>query len=375
MKNYFDNDQLLNRLVMSLAQTRALAVEAVKARAFPTEFRKGLWESLDKRFAAIVAICFLIGYGGMLGLLLSGAFQVDPDTYRQKVKNQFLTTILKKAPVAIVKKDEPKTEDAKKTETVSSKLEEAAAPTAKTLDKTDEKQVEQFQKNRAEQVSQAKANYQAAVQQQAAAVLATLTARSRGGARSSSSSGSAVDVLGAAKGGVNLNDVLAGSGASAGKGIGLGTATSRADIGRSGAGVGKLGAVGTGSGLGAGSGVGDALARGGSIKAKISTGKVKSAGANSRSAAELGSVIEEQQRAIQSCYETEKAKDPTLKGSITIGIQIQADGRVVGPRVVSSTMKNTNLERCIINKVRLWQFSAVTDPKPQTLEFSYNFTD
>ena len=374
MKNYFENDQLLNKFVVSLAQTRALAVEAVKARAFPKEFRKGFWESLDKRFASIVLICLIVGYGGMIGLLLGGAFQVDPDVYRQKVKNQFLTTILKKAPVAIVKKDEPKTEEVKKTETVSSKLEEAAPPTAKTLDKTDEKQVEEFQKNRAEQVSQAKANYQAAVQQQAAAVLATLTARSRGGARTSSS-GSAVDVLGAAKGGVNLNDVLAGSGASAGKGIGLGTATSRADIGRGGAGVGKLGAVGTGSGLGAGSGVGDALARGGSIKAKISTGKVKSAGANSRTAAELGSVIEEQQRAIQSCYETEKAKDPTLKGSITIGIQIQADGRVVGPRVVSSTMKNTNLERCIINKVRLWQFSAVTDPKPQTLEFSYNFTD
>jgi len=374
MKNYFENDQLLNKFVMSLAQTRALAVEAVKARAFPKEFRKGFWESLDKRFASIVLICLIVGYGGMIGLLLGGAFQVDPDVYRQKVKNQFLTTILKKAPVAIVKKDEPKVDETKKTETVSSKLEEAAAPTAKTLDKTDEKQVEEFQKNRAEQVSQAKASYQAAVQQQAAAVLATLTARSRGGARTSSS-GSAVDVLGAAKGGVNLNDVLAGSGASAGKGIGLGTATSRADIGRGGAGVGKLGAVGTGSGLGAGSGVGDALARGGSIKAKISTGKVKSAGANSRTAAELGSVIEEQQRAIQSCYETEKAKDPTLKGSITIGIQIQADGRVVGPRVVSSTMKNTNLERCIINKVRLWQFSAVTDPKPQTLEFSYNFTD
>ena len=374
MKNYFENDQLLNKFVMSLAQTRALAVEAVKARAFPKEFRKGFWESLDKRFASIVLICLIVGYGGMIGLLLSGAFQVDPDVYRQKVKNQFLTTILKKAPVAIIKKDEPKLDDTKKTEAVASKLEEAAAPTAKTLDKTDEKQVEEFQKNRAEQVSQAKANYQAAVQQQAAAVLATLTARSRGGARTSSS-GSAVDVLGAAKGGVNLNDVLAGSGASAGKGIGLGTATSRADIGRGGAGVGKLGAVGTGSGLGAGSGVGDALARGGSIKAKISTGKVKSAGANSRTAAELGSVIEEQQRAIQSCYETEKAKDPTLKGSITIGIQIQADGRVVGPRVVSSTMKNTNLERCIINKVRLWQFSAVTDPKPQTLEFSYNFTD
>lgn len=370
MKKYFEGDhQLLNKFVVSLAQTKALAVEAAKAKAFPKEFRKNFWESLDKRFATILLCSLIVGYGGMVGLLLSNAFQVDPDEYRQKVKNQFLTTVLKKPPVPIVKKqEETKTEEVK-TETVT----QETKATSKTLDKTDKAAVEEFKQQRSEQVSQAKAAYQAAVQQQAAAVLATLTARSRG-ERSGSSTGSAVDVLGNAKGGANLNDVLAGSGANAGKGLGLGTAT-RADIGRGGGAVGKLGAVGAGSGLGAGSGVGEALGRSGSVKASIATGKVKSSGSSSRSVQDITQVIEEHSRAINACYETEKAKDPTLKGSITVGFQIQPDGRVVGPRIVSSTMKNTNLERCIINKVRLWQFSAVTDNKPQTLEVPYNFTD
>lgn len=365
------NDRLINKFVVSLAQTKALAVEAVKAKAFPAEFKKSFMESVDKRFVSIFIITLIVGYGGMIGLLLSNAFAIDPDVYKQKVKNAFLVSVLKKPAQAIVKKEEVKTDDAKATDADKP----ADVASAKELDKTDKAAVEKYEEARTEKVAAAKEAYKQQVAAQASAVLAQLTARSRGPRTGSSSSGSAVDVLGSAQGGSNLGDVLAGAQANAGKGIGLGTAT-RADIGRGAGGVGKLGAIGSGAGLGAGSGVGDALGRSGSgIKAKISTGKVKSAGSSSRGGQELEQVIAEQTRAINSCYEAEKAKDPTLKGSIVIGFQIAQDGRVQGPRVVSSTMKNTNLERCIINKVRLWQFSAVTDPKPQQLEVPYNFTD
>lgn len=368
--NELNNDHQKSKFVLKLAQTKALAVEAVKAKAFPNEFKKGFIESLDKRFVIILFLTFVVGYGGMLGLLLTNAFAVDPDVYKQKVKNAFLVTVLKKPAQAIVKKEEVKPDDKAVDEDKP-----ADAASAKSLDKTDKAAVEKYEEAREVKKAAAAAEYKKNVAAQASAVLAQLTARSRGARTGGSSAGSAVDVLGNAQGGSNLGDVLAGAQANAGKGIGLGTAT-RADIGRGAGGVGKLGAIGSGAGLGAGSGVGDALERGGAgIKAKISTGKVKSAGSSSRGAQELEQVIAEQTRAINSCYEAEKAKDPTLKGSITIGFQIAQDGRVQGPRVVSTTMKNTNLERCIINKVRLWQFSAVTDPKPQQLEVPYNFTD
>lgn len=363
------NDQL-----MGAVNPKATAVLAAKQLSFPNEFKKSFWESIDKRYFAILLSTFTIVYGGMFIALVNYVPPSQADL-NAMAKQQYMNKILKQSASLDIQKAaaEEKKADAGG--------EEAAAET-KAVEKTsskgksrEETQSKDFQAERAAAASAAKEAYQQQVAAQASAMLATLSGRSRTGR--ASSAGSAADVLGGATGTTDLGSVLSGAtGKDAASGLGLGNATSRADIGRGG-GVGgaKLGAVGAGTGLGAGSGVGDALSRGGKIKASLATGKVKSTGASSRSVEELTGVIDQHQRAVQACYEQEKVKDPSLKGQVVIELRIDKDGRVIGPRVVSSTMKNPNVERCILNKVRLWQFSAVTDPAPQILNVPYVFAD
>lgn len=363
MKNEVKLDE--NSKILS-ANSKPIAVEAAKSRSFPEEFKKSWAKSLDKRFLTILLTSFVIVYSTVFFTTLN--YQPPTDAISSKVKQQFLATVLKKAvPIEekIVESQENKDETESKTE---EKKEEATAK-GKTKE---EIQSTEFKEERKQAAAEAKANYQAQVNQQASAVLATLAGRSRTGR---ATSGSAVDALAGASSGTDLSSLLSSAtGKNAADGLGLGNAT-RADVGRGGAGGAKLGAVGAGSGLGAGSGVGDALGRGGNISASLSTGKVQSSGASSRSVEELQSVLNEHNRAIQACYEQEKIKDPTLKGSITIAFQISKDGRVLAPRIKSSTMRSDAIDRCIINKVRLWRFSEVTEAKPQSLEIPYTFSD
>lgn len=372
MKNFEKQSQPDDKL-MGAVNPKATAVLAAKQLAFPGEFKKSLWESIDKRYAAILLATFFVVYGAMVIALISYVPPSQADL-NAMAKQQYMNKILKQsAQLDIQKKaDEEKASDTGADEGVK---EEAVVEKTSTKGKSrEETQSKDFQAERAAAASAAKEAYQQQVASQASAMLATLSGRSRTGR--ASSAGTAADVLGGATGTTDLGSVLAGAtGKDAASGLGLANA-SRADIGRGG-GVGgaKLGAVGAGTGLGAGSGVGDALSRGGKIKASLATGKVKSTGASSRSVEELTGVIDQHQRAVQACYEQEKVKDPSLKGQVVIELRIGKDGRVVGPRVVSSTMKNPNVERCILNKVRLWQFSAVTDPAPQVLNVPYVFAD
>ncbi|MCA0445213.1 MAG: AgmX/PglI C-terminal domain-containing protein [Bacteroidetes bacterium] len=371
MKNNEKQTQAKDEL-LGAVNPKATAVLAAQQLSFPNEFKKSFWESIDKRYASILLATFVVIYGGMFLALISYVPPSQADL-NAMAKQQYMNKILKQsASLDIQKKaEEEKASDSGAEEAAKEVVEEKTSTKGKTREETQSKD---FQAERAAAASAAKEAYQQQVAAQASAMLATLSGRSRTGRVSSA--GSAADVLGGATGTTDLGSVLAGAtGKDAASGLGLANA-SRADIGRGG-GVGgaKLGAVGAGTGLGAGSGVGDALSRGGKIKASLATGKVKSTGASSRSVEELTGVIDQHQRAVQACYEQEKVKDPSLKGQVVIELRIGKDGRVVGPRVVSSTMKNPNVERCILNKVRLWQFSAVTDPAPQVLNVPYVFAD
>lgn len=69
-------------------------------------------------------------------------------------------------------------------------------------------------------------------------------------------------------------------------------------------------------------------------------------------------------RAIRSCYERVLNQKTQLAGKLVVNFDIAAGGRVVGsPRVDtgSSTIANTQLSRCVLNKLRTWRF-----PDPPT---------
>jgi len=59
--------------------------------------------------------------------------------------------------------------------------------------------------------------------------------------------------------------------------------------------------------------------------------------------------------AIRYCYERELKRNPALKGKIAVRITVGPDGRVKSAVVVSSTLNNERVERCILARIRLWK--------------------
>ena len=68
-------------------------------------------------------------------------------------------------------------------------------------------------------------------------------------------------------------------------------------------------------------------------------------------------VIEQRQSQIQGCYERAIKKDKKLSGKLVIKWTIGSVGRVTKASVVSDTMKNSGVAKCVIGKVKRWRFS------------------
>ncbi|RKY82387.1 hypothetical protein DRQ07_01490 [candidate division KSB1 bacterium] len=141
---------------------------------------------------------------------------------------------------------------------------------------------------------------------------------------------------------------------------------------------GQPGGVGTGSGSGSGSGIrGGRKGKSATIDDLVSdletTGsssmqrkgdlvveapdQVKGRGRKSiyRSPAAIQEVLLAHSSAIRFCYERELKRYPTLKGKISIRITVAPNGSVKKAEIVSSTLNNRRVERCILSRIRLWK--------------------
>lgn len=58
--------------------------------------------------------------------------------------------------------------------------------------------------------------------------------------------------------------------------------------------------------------------------------------------------------AIQYCYERELKRNPDIKGKLTVRFTINPDGAVIDVELISSTLQNNNVERCILARIRRW---------------------
>lgn len=74
---------------------------------------------------------------------------------------------------------------------------------------------------------------------------------------------------------------------------------------------------------------------------------------------------------IRACYEEELNKNFGLYGKVTVTWDIQAQGRVGKAFVKSSTLKNSNVEKCIVRRLKTWRFPE--PPSGATARVSYPF--
>jgi TonB family protein len=82
-------------------------------------------------------------------------------------------------------------------------------------------------------------------------------------------------------------------------------------------------------------------------------------GALSRSAA--ARVIRGNLQDIRFCYDRGLQRDPTLEGVVTIGFEIDENGRPSSVFVLGSTVADSTVDRCIARATSGWRFPSPRD--------------
>lgn len=75
---------------------------------------------------------------------------------------------------------------------------------------------------------------------------------------------------------------------------------------------------------------------------------------------EVGAVINSHKQEVRYCHETAMIENPKLNGKVTIQFSIHPSGRVESASLQTSTVGSSQLENCILRKLKLWKF-----PKPK----------
>ena len=81
-------------------------------------------------------------------------------------------------------------------------------------------------------------------------------------------------------------------------------------------------------------------------------------GQNARAIEELTLVFDKYKGSLQNIYQRALRKDPTLQGKVVFELTINAAGKVVKCRIVSSELGSKSLERRLVARVKSFRFSA-----------------
>lgn len=74
----------------------------------------------------------------------------------------------------------------------------------------------------------------------------------------------------------------------------------------------------------------------------------------------VATVIRQRVGAVQSCYERELKKNPSLKGKLVVQFTIGTAGRVTSASVVSNGLNSAEVGSCVVSRIQSWRF-----PKPE----------
>ncbi len=90
---------------------------------------------------------------------------------------------------------------------------------------------------------------------------------------------------------------------------------------------------------------------------------------------DIQAVILKHNKSVQHCYERELKRNPNLRGKITIRFTITAGGAVKKVELVSSTLGNRKVERCVIGRLGRWNDFGKIDASygTTTIRQSYAF--
>jgi TonB family protein len=70
-------------------------------------------------------------------------------------------------------------------------------------------------------------------------------------------------------------------------------------------------------------------------------------------------VINSHNDAVEYCFKRESKLNPNLKGDILVEFTISYNGRVVGAKILNSSLRNKSVESCITSRIRGWRFKPI----------------
>lgn len=89
---------------------------------------------------------------------------------------------------------------------------------------------------------------------------------------------------------------------------------------------------------------------------------------------EVSAIVYGHSQAIQYCYERELKRNPELKGKVVVRFTILPNGTVTNATILSSTLDNENVERCILSRVSRWDDFGVIDERLGNAVFRQVYT-
>ncbi len=85
-------------------------------------------------------------------------------------------------------------------------------------------------------------------------------------------------------------------------------------------------------------------------------------------------VIMKHARLIRACYESALRRRPDLEGRLSVRFTIAASGSVTSAEVVQSTLKDRELEECVLGVVRRMVFPPHPEP-PVVIVYPFVFSN
>lgn len=355
--------------------------------SFPKEFERNYGDLIDKRYLVILAITFVVHFASVLTYLANPPKEEFTEKDIERIQRQFASLILDQEPVKV---EEPKLDTGSEfargggTEKAEGAGEEdddekPAQKEKSTAKKTTETKTasaeERTASRRVAAASRRKSREQISEEVASKGILGVLTA---GG--SASSGQGVVDVLGSGSnvssdignvlgeiGGLKTTGAPVEGSASGGKG-GKGVRGNRANA----AGsiddlISDLGSASTK----------DVSRKGDIVVAEEAAIEEGPGGAQNsgRDREQIMAIVNSHSSAIQACYERGLKRNPNLKGKIVVRFTINYLGKVTKTDVVSSTLNNEAVERCIISRIKRWDdFGVIPKEKGDaTIRQVYTF--
>jgi hypothetical protein len=124
-----------------------------------------------------------------------------------------------------------------------------------------------------------------------------------------------------------------------------------------------------GFGMG-GNGKGDGTGGGGEGEHQVKGGDGAGSG-QGLTPAQIQRVVMSRRGAFQACYETAVAREPNLKGGVTVSWTVLPNGGVSGARIASSSLANARVEGCILRQFSRLQFPTADKNTNATWPFVF----